>query len=267
MEKLKTKAITAALILVVGALFISLTCEDLQKKKFDLSKVPPVNQKILLGAEKEIENKTRYNRKMNTKFFPPVYRNGVKTKHSVYPNGDVNPEEGVCTDLVIRALRSAGIDLQQLVHEDVVKNKQYYGIEHPNKYIDHRRVWVLIRYFKRHLRQLQTEETTDYSDWLPGDIIIWDTGLGRPTHIGILSDKRTGKYGRPLVIHNMPYVPFFYPGRTCEQDALFGLKNIVAKLQKFRIVRQLSYRFPIVKAFIGKVHWKVLGHFRMSERK
>src|SRR5688500_1131699 len=36
-----------------------------------------------------------------------------------YPMGDVPANRGVCTDLVIRAYRAIGIDLQVLVHEDM----------------------------------------------------------------------------------------------------------------------------------------------------
>src|SRR5690606_9268224 len=36
-----------------------------------------------------------------------------------YPLGDVPIERGVCTDVVIRAYRVLGLDLQQRVHEDM----------------------------------------------------------------------------------------------------------------------------------------------------
>jgi len=38
-----------------------------------------------------------------------------------YPGGDVPPDRGVCTDVIIRAYRKMGIDLQQAVHEDMAK--------------------------------------------------------------------------------------------------------------------------------------------------
>jgi uncharacterized protein YijF (DUF1287 family) len=41
-----------------------------------------------------------------------------------YPNGDVPADKGVCTDVVIRAYRKLGIDLQKEVHEDMAKNFQ-----------------------------------------------------------------------------------------------------------------------------------------------
>ena len=51
-----------------------------------------------------------------------------------YPNGDVPRESGVCTDVIIRALRDARkIDLQKLVHEDMKtsfsKYPQMWGLK------------------------------------------------------------------------------------------------------------------------------------------
>ena len=72
-----------------------------------------------------------------------------------YPMGDIPIERGVCTDVVIRALRHQGIDLQQLVHEDMRKNFHLYpnlqkwGLKRPDTNIDHRRVFNLQRYFER----------------------------------------------------------------------------------------------------------------------
>src|ERR1700749_982658 len=55
-----------------------------------------------------------------------------RTSHSVryvpayvripYPNGDVPPDTGVCTDEIIRVYRAVGIDLQKEVHEDMLRN-------------------------------------------------------------------------------------------------------------------------------------------------
>lgn len=43
-----------------------------------------------------------------------------------YPNGDVPAKTGVCTDVVIRAYRKLGIDLQKEVHEDLKANFSKY---------------------------------------------------------------------------------------------------------------------------------------------
>ncbi len=43
-----------------------------------------------------------------------------------YPNGDVPKDKGVCIDVVIRAYRKLGIDLQKEVHEDMKAHFQIY---------------------------------------------------------------------------------------------------------------------------------------------
>jgi uncharacterized protein YijF (DUF1287 family) len=71
-----------------------------------------------------------------------------------YPNGDVPQDKGVCTDVVIRAYRKIGIDLQKEVHEDMKSNFSKYpkiwGLTKPDKNIDHRRVPNLMTFFTRH---------------------------------------------------------------------------------------------------------------------
>ena len=53
--------------------------------------------------------------------YDPAYR------RLAYPNGDVPRSSGVCTDVVIRALRDARkVDLQKLVHEDMKANFAKY---------------------------------------------------------------------------------------------------------------------------------------------
>jgi uncharacterized protein len=120
-----------------------------------------------------------------------------------YPGGDLPINTGVCTDVVIRALRQVGIDLQKEVHEDMRKNFAAYpsrwGLKAPDKNIDHRRVPNLMRYFERHHiamnKNLKKRET-----YRVGDIVAWDLGGGL-THIGIVSDKMSGH--TPLIIHNI----------------------------------------------------------------
>ena len=117
-----------------------------------------------------------------------------------YPMGDIPIESGVCTDVIIRALRDAlGMDLQQLVHEDMniafdVYPKQW-GLEMPDRNIDHRRVPNLMRYFERKGFSIPIS-----SNYLPGDIVT-STTFGRFPHIMIVSDRKT-KQGFSLVIHN-----------------------------------------------------------------
>lgn len=116
-----------------------------------------------------------------------------------YPMGDVPIIKGVCTDVVIRALRMQGIDLQQLIHEDMKKNfKQYpnkWGLKTTDRNIDHRRVPNIQTYFKRQGYAVQ-------GSYLAGDIVTWDLPKGL-VHIGIVSDRKAVKDGTPLIIHNI----------------------------------------------------------------
>jgi len=118
--------------------------------------------------------------------------------------GDVPLLRGVCTDVVIRALRATGVDLQQLVHEDMKTGFADYprdwGLGGPDANIDHRRVPNLMTYFRRQGKSLPAGN--DASDYAPGDIVTWRLDSGRP-HIGIVSDERDISSGAPLVIHNI----------------------------------------------------------------
>ncbi|MDR2980406.1 MAG: DUF1287 domain-containing protein [Bacteroidales bacterium] len=121
-----------------------------------------------------------------------------------YPNGDVLAGRGVCTDVVIRAYRKMGIDLQKEVHEDMKANFNLYpknwGLSRPDKNIDHRRVLNLMRFFERHGTTLPiTQNNTDYK---PGDIVCWDLG-GGALHIGIVSDRKIANTNRYGIVHNV----------------------------------------------------------------
>lgn len=118
-----------------------------------------------------------------------------------YPMGDVPASKGVCTDVVIRALRLQGIDLQKQVHEDMRKAFASYpkkwGLSRPDRNIDHRRVPNLMRYFQR------KGYAVDDQRYLPGDIVTWDLNGKGLTHIGIVSDKQQLLSKTPLIIHNI----------------------------------------------------------------
>ena len=120
-----------------------------------------------------------------------------------YPGGDVPKGTGVCTDVVIRALRKTGFDLQKLVHEDMKGNFSKYpknwGLSRTDRSIDHRRVPNLKTFFKRKGKSLTV--TKDKADYLPGDLVTC-TVAGRLPHIMIVSDKLDAN-GIPLVIHNI----------------------------------------------------------------
>jgi hypothetical protein len=119
-----------------------------------------------------------------------------------YPGGDVPPERGVCTDVVVRAYRNAGIDLQVLVHEDLRRAfaayPQLWGTRRPDRNIDHRRVPNLATFFARHGEVLPVSR--EAADYRPGEIVTWRLASGLP-HVGIVSSRLAG--GRPLVIHNI----------------------------------------------------------------
>lgn len=125
-----------------------------------------------------------------------------------YPNGDVSPHKGVCTDVIIRSYRSLGIDLQQLVHEDMKSHfdnyPNHWGLTKPDTNIDHRRVPNLETYFSRHGTTLPiTNKAVDYQ---PGDLVTWRlTGSGLP-HIGIVSDQKASS-GNYKIIHNIGWGP------------------------------------------------------------
>lgn len=196
---------------------------------------------VLVGARMEIVNRTRYNRKMLDRYYPPVYQNGIRHDHAIYPGGDIHPDQGVCSDLVVRALRHAGVDLQRAVHEDLSQNREAYGTHTSNRFIDHRRVWILLRYFYRHFIVLPNKFISVDSEWQPGDIVVWRTGSASHLHIGVVSDRKARFSGRPLAIHNAPYFPFVFPGRTVEQDVLTGVVKLGVRIRK----------------------WQIIGHFRV----
>ena len=119
-----------------------------------------------------------------------------------YPGGDVERVRGVCTDVLVRALRDAhGLDLQKAVHEDMKRAFSSYpanwGLTRPDSNIDHRRVPNLRRFFARRGAELAPE-----SDFLPGDIVTWMLGPGLP-HIGIVSERLSADGSRPLIVHNV----------------------------------------------------------------
>lgn len=123
-----------------------------------------------------------------------------------YPNGDVPANIGVCTDVVIRTYRELGTDLQVLVHEDIAKDfhaypsKRIWGLNRPDKNIDHRRVPNLQVFFSRHGKKLPV--TQNARDYVAGDIITWMLPGNLP-HIGIVTDRVSDATGNPLIVHNI----------------------------------------------------------------
>ena len=120
-----------------------------------------------------------------------------------YPGGDVPLDRGVCTDVVIRALRAQGLDLQRAVHEDMRAHFDAYprrwGLRAPDPNIDHRRVPNLQLWFERQGWSMPVSGQPE--DYHAGDLVTWRLPGNLP-HIGIVSDRRAWS-GTPLVLHNV----------------------------------------------------------------
>ncbi|WP_124331111.1 DUF1287 domain-containing protein [Desulfonema ishimotonii] len=137
-----------------------------------------------------------------------------------YPRGDVPPNIGVCTDVVIRSYRKVGVDLQELVHKDMKHNfsrypsKRIWGLNRPDTNIDHRRVPNLQVFFTRNGQKLQV--TNNSKDFIPGDIVTWMLPGNLP-HIGVVSNRYDRYTGNPMIVHNI--------GRGPElEDMLFSYR-------------------------------------------
>jgi len=137
-----------------------------------------------------------------------------------YPGGDIPADKGVCTDVVIRAYRKLGIDLQKDVHEDMKASFSVYpgnwGLKKPDSNIDHRRVPNLMKFFTR--KGAEKPVTANASDYLPGDIVCWNLG-GAITHIGVVVDARSPDGKRFMIVHNIG-------GGQVLADCLFEYKII-----------------------------------------
>lgn len=137
-----------------------------------------------------------------------------------YPNGDVPQNIGVCTDVIIRSYRTIGVDLQVLVHEDMLANfdaypsRRIWGLAKPDTNIDHRRVPNLQTFLARHGEQLPI--SLEPKDYTPGDIVTWMLPGNLP-HIGFVSNQTSPASGAPLIVHNIGLGPrledmvFSYP--------------------------------------------------------
>lgn len=137
-----------------------------------------------------------------------------------YPNGDIPAQYGVCTDVVIRAYRKLGIDLQELVHNDIQSNfsiyplKKHWNQNRPDTNIDHRRVPNLQTFFTRKGQKLKVTDNPD--NYKPGDLVTWMLGNKLP-HIGVVVNKKSADGKRFLIVHNigagpqMEDVLFAYP--------------------------------------------------------
>ena len=147
-------------------------------------------QKLITDARQQIGVTVTYD---------PAYR------RLTYPGGDVPGNTGVCSDVIVRALRQQNIDLQQLLHEDMKKNfpqyPQRWGLKKTDPNIDHRRVPNLMTFLTRTGNNIPTD--LNPKNYHPGDIVTWNlTPAGFLPHIGIVSDRLTPD-GTPFIIHNI----------------------------------------------------------------
>ena len=121
-----------------------------------------------------------------------------------YPNGDVPSDTGVCSDVVVRAFRKVGLDLQKELHEDMTRAWSEYpkkwGARGTDTNIDHRRVLNLTTYFTRQGKSLPISDNR--ADYLPGDVVAWELSDG-VEHIGILTNLWTETDKHYLVVHNI----------------------------------------------------------------
>lgn len=151
-----------------------------------------VERALLTRARQEVERGVRYE---------SSYR-----LLSGYPDGDVPADRGACTDVVVRAYRAAGADLQVLVHDDVAGAPDVYHAP-PDPNVDHRRITTLFTYLERHALSLPTDLRHDPDTFRPGDVVFfaWKRCYPKcpclPEHVGIVSD-RVGPRGLPLVLQN-----------------------------------------------------------------
>lgn len=150
-----------------------------------------VADKIVAGAREQLSWGTHYDGSY------------VRIK---YPGGDVPKTRGVCTDVIVRAFRKAGLDLQKLIHEDKLRAPSAYprypGQKGADANIDHRRVPNQMAFLRRHGQALILKVASETQrQWKPGDVVCWklDNGLD---HTGILTDKRNAS-GWPFVVHNL----------------------------------------------------------------
>nr|WP_245574917.1 DUF1287 domain-containing protein [Flavobacterium tegetincola] len=137
-----------------------------------------------------------------------------------YPNGDVPSNKGVCTDVIIRAYRKLGIDLQKEVHEDMKANFSKYpktwGLRKTDTNIDHRRVPNLETFFSRKGQKLAV--TNNPSDYKTGEMVTWMIG-GKMPHIGIVTHLKSRDGKRFLIVHNLG-------GGQVLEDCLFSYEIV-----------------------------------------
>ena len=115
-----------------------------------------------------------------------------------YPWGDIPVHLATAPDLVIRCARATGLDLQQLVHMDRVREPSRYPLRiwanrRPDRSIDHRRLPNLYTFIKAYLPPLPvyTDSAEKLASFHPGDLVFWVApgGGDYPGLVGIVTDR------------------------------------------------------------------------------
>ena len=197
-----------------------------KKQDEELNRPGYLNRKILEGAKKQLVKPALYT------------KNASGLIKLSYPMGDIPDNEAVCTDIIIRALRHAGIDLQALVHEHIILAPELYNnIKIPDYNIDHRRTRNLQIYFMHNAEVIfNGEGEVDNKKAKPGDIIIMDTGIRNGTvfdHIGIVDDK-TDSTGNSRVIN------IWTTGYKTDSMSLLG-REYPEAVGIFRLIHPFDY--------------------------
>jgi hypothetical protein len=191
---------------IFTVLFIILSC----KKELKLNEIVSVNSTRII-QDSIIEKPNSFALKLSNAAISIIDDKIVYTPSYVaikYPNGDVPAKTGVCTDVLIRAFRKIGIDLQKEVHEDMKANFSKYptkwGLKKTDTNIDHRRVPNLEVFFERKGEKLKV--TQNASDYKTGDLVTWMIN-GKLPHIGIVTHLKSNPYAsggkRNLIVHNV----------------------------------------------------------------
>lgn len=181
---------------------------------------PPATQAVPKPALESIENPAIRSVLINAREQLNVTKKYSQEYFTIdYPNGDPPLETGACTDVVVRAFRSAGVDLQKEVHEDMKANFGLYPnkweLQRPDTNIDHRRVPNLQAFFTRKGKSIEVSLRPE--SYQPGDVVSWDLNGKGMTHIGIVSHLWNERTRRYLIIHNIG-------GGAMAEDRLFSWK-------------------------------------------
>lgn len=190
-------------ILLLALLINSLGCQENKEKRKSIVEIKEIKKDITT----ELIHPKTFAEKLSNAAISIIDPEVVYTPSYVgikYPNGDVPEKTGVCTDVVIRAYRKLGIDLQKEVHEDMKSNFSKYpktwGLKTTDKNIDHRRVPNLEIFFTRKGEKLAVSQNPN--DYKTGEIITWMIGDKLP-HIGIITHLKSNDNKRPMIVHNV----------------------------------------------------------------